>query len=84
VYDGGDGETVYLRWSAYCEANWAQISDPGQDSEDDAPDWYVQTYDGNKGFPLGGQYTSMVNGVELARACAIPYAETTPGCTGWN
>ena len=84
MYDGGDGETVYLRWSAYCEANWAQISDPGQDSEDDAPDWYVQTYDGNKGFPLGGQYTSMVNGVELARACAIPYAETTPGCTGWN
>lgn len=87
VYDGADGgETIYLRWSAYCQANWATISDPAGDPNDNAPDWYAQTADGVKQFPQGGQFTSMADGSQLARACEVPFGQSPndPVCTGWN
>lgn len=83
-YDGGDAETVYLRWSAYCGANWAKISDNAADSEGDAPEWWAQSEDMHVENPEGSGYTYMVNGTEKARACGIPFDVHTTYCTPWE
>jgi hypothetical protein len=79
----GGGATVGLRWSSYCRANWARwvsgTSSPGY------WDYWVETWDGHrqgKTFPAG-EWTFMVNGDLLARACIRGNYDPTPACTRW-
>lgn len=63
----GSRWTVELRWSAFCEANWAKL-----DGGPAAPlysIYYVETADGHEEWGSGGWYSNMVNGKEKARVC---------------
>lgn len=75
-----DGGEVDLRWSAFCQANWALLvsSPPGDD-------FWAETADGNEEFGGAGQYTTMVNGTQKARACreVFGFGFYTYQCTGW-
>jgi hypothetical protein len=67
VVGSGDGidNSVTLRWSANCEANWARFNVPENIRN---AHFYVQTYDGHIEWPQG-PYTYMVDGTQLARVC---------------
>jgi hypothetical protein len=85
VADLGDGipNTVTLRWSAYCQANWARFNGPADALRTHS--FYVQTYDRKQGWPYGRSYTNMVDGTQLARVCV--QADNTfnaePTCSRW-
>ena len=80
----GGGPTISLRWSSYCQANWALTDDPGANYWDGR--WWAETYDGKRAYgswPI--LYTEMVDGSQLARVCVVPvaYPLDDPICTGW-
>lgn len=79
----GGGATVGLKWSAYCHANWARwVSGVSP-----AAYWnyWVETagHPEGKTFPAS-EWTFMVNGNLLARACIQGNYDPTPACTGWH
>jgi len=80
--------TVLLRYSTWCHANWTTVSTPGSNLGVFA--WVENAYGDryNTGAVNGGNsWTAMVNGVPLARSCAVDnagYSFANPGCTGWN
>jgi hypothetical protein len=79
----GDGlsNSVTLRWSANCQANWARYNYAGNLGK---AHFYVQTYDGHEEWPQGNVYTNMVDGTQLARVCVQQF--TSPydySCSGW-
>jgi hypothetical protein len=82
VNGSGDGSdnSVTLRWSAYCQANWARYNDPAYLGY---ADFYVQTHDGHIERPHGGAYTYMVDGSQLARACVKGFTVSYYTCSGW-
>jgi hypothetical protein len=83
----GDGSTnqVTLRWSAFCQANWARWSGPSDDAG--YADYFSETTDGHIEYPEGSGYTYMVNGVEAAKACVVSYtfswSDGVYACTNW-
>ena len=79
----GGGATIGLKWSAYCHANWARwvsgTSSPAYWN------YWVET----AGHPEGktfsaSEWTFMVNGNLLARACIQGNFDPNPACTGWH
>ena len=79
-----DGYVVVLRWSAYCQANWAQLTGDGVGEAYSR--YWVETYDGRTEYGSGGPYSLMVDGTQLARVCVM--ADATSGtnsvnCSGW-
>lgn len=82
VDGSGDGasNSVTLRWSAYCQANWARYNDPAYLGY---ASFYVQTYDGHIEWPHGGTYTYMVDGTQLARACVKGFTVSYYTCSNW-
>ncbi len=72
--DNYGGDTVTLRWSSFCHANWAQWN--GTDIG--YADYWVETSDGHR-EPPRGYYTYMVNGNEIARAAIV-----APTFSGWS
>jgi hypothetical protein len=79
-----DGGEVDLRWSAFCQANWALLPSSTLDAYPEDQFW-AQTADGNVEWGGGGQYTAMVDGSQKARACREVYGfgVYTSQCTGW-
>lgn len=80
--------TLNLRYSDWCHANWAMVATPGPNS---GVNYWVENANGDKQYGGAADYTNtwtnMVNGVPLARACAVDnykYPPTKPGCTSWN
>lgn len=79
----GGGATIELKWSAYCHANWARwvsgTSSPGY------WDYWVQTWDGHTELKTfqSSEWTFMVNGNLLARACIHGIYSSVPACTAW-
>lgn len=74
----GGGATITLRWSDWCTANWADISEQWPD------DWFVETADGHvERYSGDGNWTFMVDGVQLARACVQGYGHANYACTAW-
>lgn len=76
----GGGGTVWLRWSAYCAANWAQASNIS------GARWWVEGNGGPQGQAFGNAYFSrMVDGTRGARVCiqAIS-AYNAPTCSPWK
>jgi Protein of unknown function (DUF2690) len=82
VIGSGDGlsNSVTLRWSAYCQANWARYNDP---SNLIYAHFYVQTYDGHIEWPHGDTFTYMVDGTQLARACVKGFTVSYYTCSNW-
>lgn len=83
VQPPGGGAAVTLRWSNYCSANWAKCCGGPQ-----AGYWnyWVETSDGHREDKAGSnqaQWTWMVNGRLLARACIQGYATSGYSCTRW-
>jgi hypothetical protein len=85
--------TIALRYSDWCHSNWATAyvhnvlpADGGefwvQNKNGDAQYYGFDTLNGT-----GSYWTSMVNGLPLARSCVnddISYPDSRhPGCTGW-
>lgn len=79
-----DGGEVDLRWSAFCQANWAVLTS-GTLAAYPEDDFWAETADGNTEWGGGGQYTVMVDGTQKARACREVYGfgVYTSQCTGW-
>jgi hypothetical protein len=80
-----DGYFVVLRWSAYCQANWAQLTSDGAGGVGNSRYW-VQTWDGHRQYGSGGDYSYMVDGTQLAMVCVM--ADKVSGddrvrCSGW-
>lgn len=76
------GYMVVLRWSEYCEANWAQLTN----GPSNTARYYVQTEDGKKGPGSGNPYSTMVDGSQLARVCVqddAQAADDSNNCSGW-
>ncbi|SRR5216683_1281262 len=81
--------TIALRFSPYCQANWAdayvkyQAADGGEmwvqnkNNDEQATGWSDN--------PYGTYWTNMVNGIPKAQACTMDSNTYTvnPGCTGW-
>jgi hypothetical protein len=78
VYDPSHTAIITLRWSAWCDANWASIDVP-----DWGDSWYVQSSDGTYEYSSGGTWTFMVNGSYLARACIYAPGFAGRNCTAW-
>jgi hypothetical protein len=75
------GASVTLRYSPYCAANWARWN--GGDSY---TDYWVETWDGRTARGYSGNlpnYTTMVDGTQLARVCADESQDQVSGCSGW-
>jgi hypothetical protein len=80
-----DNYVVVLRWSAFCHANWAELTDSGVAGVGNSLYW-AQTWDGHPEYGSGGNYSPMVDGTQLARVCVLPDAQAsdpTPNCSGW-
>jgi hypothetical protein len=84
AYNAVDGGQVDLRWSAFCQANWAYLT-PSTYSAYPEDDFWAETADGHEEFGGGGEYTTMVDGTQKARACreVYGYGYYTYQCTGW-
>lgn len=75
----GGGATITLRWSAWCQANWANI-----DSSSWSDGWYVQTANNQlERYSGDGTWTFMVDGTQLARACIQGDGHANYSCTAW-
>lgn len=78
-------ETVTLRWSEFCHANWARFNGVHIN-----PTYWAETWDGHRELPRGSGYTYMVDGNQLARAGikaslfqGDSCASGNVTCTGW-
>lgn len=80
-----DNYVVVLRWSAYCQANWAQLTGTGVGVGYSR--YWVQTADGSQPqYGSGGYYSNMVDGTQLARVCVMADATAATNqveCSAW-
>jgi hypothetical protein len=75
----GGGASITLRWSDWCQANWADIS-----VSDWGDDWFTETANGHiERYSGDGTWTFMVDGTQLARACIQGYGHANYACTAW-
>jgi len=75
------GGSVTLRYSPYCAANWARW-----DGGNNYVDYWVETRDLRPAGAYSGNspnYTTMVDGTQLARVCADNVVSQVSGCSGW-
>jgi hypothetical protein len=79
-----DNGSVTLRYSPLCAANWARWNG----GQADGDTYWVETADGNRSnignayqYP---NYTTMVDGTQLARVCWSDAAAYIGGCSTWN
>jgi hypothetical protein len=83
---GAVDEKVALIFSDWCGSNWAKLL---QVANFDAAytRYWVQSYDKHQEYGSGGWYSPMVDGVQLARACAMDQSgsfENAYKCTLWH
>jgi hypothetical protein len=73
-----NGETVELRWSAWCQANWALITKGSGET------FFAQSGDQHEEFSSTPIWSAMVDGTQVARACVKnPGYYAGYACTGW-
>lgn len=76
----GSSGAVTLRYSPFCGANWARFDGSI------GLDYWVETADGRTagGYGLNlPNWTTMVDGTQLARVCVYSGFDDTEGCSGW-
>lgn len=84
----GGQQAMYLWYSSWCGANWAELVSPNvnlgaNDYVENANNQYE--YGGAKDY--ADTYTTMVDGSVLAKACVIDnknFPPSKPGCTAWH
>ncbi len=75
------GGSVTLRYSPYCAANWARWN-----GGNNVINYWVETRDGRTAGGYSGNspdYTTMVDGTQLARVCYDNVVAQVSGCSGW-